>query len=369
MPDYAVLRVIWWLLLGTLLIGFAITDGFDLGLATIFRAIGRSEAERHALIASIEPVWDGNQVWLILGGGASFAAWPLLYATSFSALYPAMFLVLVALILRPVGFGFRNQLQGARWRGSWDWALTIGGAAPALLFGVAFGNLFLGLPFHFDNLQRVIYTGGFWNLLRPWALLCGLVSLAMLVMQGASYAALKSSEPLRRRAERIGAAAAVTFIVLFVAGGLTLRHALTGYRLAGSVDPSGVSNPLLKSVTTSAGGWLENFQHWPWMWLAPAAALLGAALAGALLLSRRAPLAFVASSVAQAGTILTAGFALFPFLLPSSSEPAQSLTIWDASSSEHTLAIMLVAVVIFLPLVLAYTVWVYRLLRARGGTQ
>src|SRR3984957_18531817 len=149
MPDYETLRVIWWLILGTLLIGFAVTDGFDLGVGIIFRFIGRTDEERRALLECIEPVWEGNQVWFILGGGAVFAAWPLLYATSFSSLYLAMFLVLVALILRPVGFAYRGKLGDARWRRGWDIALTLGGALPALLFGVAFANLFLGLPFHF----------------------------------------------------------------------------------------------------------------------------------------------------------------------------------------------------------------------------
>src|ERR1700685_2145844 len=136
MPDYESLRIIWWLILGTLLIGFAVTDGFDLGVGVLFRFIGRTDEERRALLESIEPVWEGNQVWFILGGGAVFAAWPLLYAASFSGLYLAMFLLLVALIPRPVGFGFRNQLVNARWRAVWDWALTLSGAVPSLLFGV-----------------------------------------------------------------------------------------------------------------------------------------------------------------------------------------------------------------------------------------
>jgi len=163
--DYETLRVIWWLLLGTLLIGFAITDGFDLGVGAIFRFVGRTDEERRALLESVEPVWEGNQVWFILAGGAFFAAWPLLYAASFSGLYLAMFLILVAFILRPVGFTYRNKLQDARWRAAWDLALLIGGAVPALLFGVAFGNPFLGVPFHFDELQRPVYTAGFFNLL------------------------------------------------------------------------------------------------------------------------------------------------------------------------------------------------------------
>src|SRR5450432_3814335 len=189
--DYATLRVLWWLILGVLLIGFAVMDGFDLGVGATFRFTGRTDAERRALLAGVEPVWEGNQVWFILGGGAAFAAWPLLYATSFSGLYLAMFLVLVALILRPAGFTFRGKLTDARWRTGWDIALTLGGALPALLLGVAFANLFLGVPFHFDSMQRPVVTGSFFSLLHPFALLGGIISLSMLLLHGNAYAAMK----------------------------------------------------------------------------------------------------------------------------------------------------------------------------------
>ena len=191
MPEYEVLRFIWWLLLGILLIGFAITDGFDLGVAAIFRFIGRSNEERMALLESVEPVWEGNQVWLVLGAGAAFAAWPMLYAAAFSSFYLAMLLLLAVLIIRPVGFTFRGKIDDPRWRNVWDWALCINGFASALLFGVAFGNLFIGVPFHLDELSRPVYSGGFFSLLHPFALLSGVISLAMLIMHGASYAALK----------------------------------------------------------------------------------------------------------------------------------------------------------------------------------
>ena len=365
MLDYETLRVIWWLILGVLLIGFAVTDGFDLGVGAIFRFIGRTDEERRVLLESVEPVWEGNQVWFILGGGAAFAAWPLLYAASFSGLYLAMFLVLVALILRPVGFSFRNKLDDARWRNVWDWALFVGGAVPALLFGVAFGNLFLGVPFHFDELQRPVYTAGFFNLLHPFALLAGLVSLSMLVMHGATYASMKVEDLISRRTEGVGRFAAAVFVVAFVLAGLWVALGLDGHRIVSGLDPTGPSNPVVKGVEVEAGAWLGNFRAHGVLWLAPGGAVLAAALTWALLGARRHGAAFIASCCVQAGTILTAGIGLFPFLMPSSTHPSHGLTVWDASSSAKTLQIMLIAVLVFLPIVLAYTAWVFRVLRGR----
>jgi len=364
-PDYATLRLIWWLILGALLIGFAIMDGFDLGIGATFRFLGRTDEERRALLESIEPVWDGNQVWFILAGGAVFAAWPLLYAAAFSGLYLAMFVLLLALILRPVGFMFRNKIADPRWRNAWDWALLIGGAVPALLFGVAFGNLFLGLPFHFDELQRPIFTGGFFGLLRPFALLAGAVSLSMLIMHGSVYAALKVGEPMSLRAAALGRVAAVGYAICFVAAGIWVASSMAGHRIVSEVHALGPSNPLTKHVAIIQGAWLANYRARGTLWLAPAIALLAAGVTWRLLGRRRPGLAFLASCLTLAGTILTAGIALFPFLMPSSAQPDQGLTVWDASSSAPTLFLMLVVVAVFLPVVLAYTAWVFRVLRGR----
>jgi cytochrome bd ubiquinol oxidase subunit II len=364
MPDYPTLRVIWWLILGVLLIGFAVTDGFDLGVGASFRFLGYTDEERRALIESIEPVWDGNQVWFILAGGAVFAAWPLLYAASFSGLYLAMFLLLVALILRPVGFMFRNKVADPRWRNAWDWALFVGGAVPALLFGVAFGNLFLGLPFHFDALQRPVFAGGLLTLLRPFALLAGVVSLAMLVMHGTAYAAMKVGPPMAERAAALGRLAAAVYVLAFIAAGFWVTG-LDGHHIAFGATGAGVSNPVAKQVVLVHGGWLGNFRAHGVLWLIPVTAVAGAAATWVLLGLRHSGAAFLTSCIALAATILTAGVALFPFLMPSATQPNHGLTIWDASSSQHTLGVMLGAVIVFLPVVLAYTAWVYRVLRGR----
>jgi cytochrome d ubiquinol oxidase subunit II len=363
MLDYEILRVTWWLLLGILLIGFAVMDGFDLGVAMLYRFIARDDAERRALLESVEPVWEGNQVWFILGGGAVFAAWPLLYAASFSGLYLAMFLVLVTFIVRPVGFAYRNKLSDARWRNAWDWTLCLAGAAAALLFGVAMGNLFLGLPFAFDSMLRPVFTLHFFHLLRPFALLAGVVSLAMLAMHGASYAALKSESPIASRARRAGQGAALIYLAAFAAAGFWLLH-VDGLRLV-AADHWGPSNPLLQKVVTARGAWFGNYADAPVLWLAPGVAVFGAIATLLQLRTHRDGLAFLTSSLTQAATILTAGIALFPFLLPSSTQPDASLSVWNASSSQMTLFIMLIAVLVFIPLVLIYTAWVFRVLRGR----
>jgi len=365
MPDYETLRLTWWLLLGTLLIGFAVTDGFDLGVGVIFRFIGRTDEERRAVLECIEPVWEGNQVWFILGGGAVFAAWPLLYAASFSSLYVAMLLILMALIVRPVGFSFRNKLTEPRWRNFWDWTLLFAGAVPALLFGVAFGNLFLGVPFHFDDMMRPVYSGGFFNLLQPYALLAGVVSLSMLLLHGASYAAFKAGEPMSARAAAIGRVAALVFVITFVAAGAWLAFGPDGQRIGSGADPMGPSSPLLKTVLLQPGAWLDNYRGNVVLWLAPSIALLAALLAAVLLHFGRHGAALLSSGLTVAATILTAGIGLFPFLMPSSTDPNQGLTLWDASSSAKTLFIMLLSVIVLLPIVLAYTTWVFRVLRGK----
>jgi cytochrome bd ubiquinol oxidase subunit II len=365
MLNYETLRVVWWLILGLLLIGFAVTDGFDMGVCAIFRFAGRNDEERRALLESVEPVWEGNQVWFILGGGAAFAAWPLLYAASFSSLYAAMFLVLVGFILRPVGFGFRGKLTALAWRNTCDWALFVGGGVPALLFGVAFGNLLLGVPFHFDAMMRPTYTGGFFNLLHPFALLCGLVSLSMLAMHGATYASFKVAGDLGARVAKVARAAALLYAALFLVAGIWTYVGVDGLKITSRIDTGAPSNPLLKLVVISPAAWFDNYTRHPLLWLVPFGSLAAALLVNAMLKVGRPGIALFVSGVTQAGTLFTVAIALFPFLMPSSTNPGDSLTIWDASSSAKTLNIMLIAVIVFLPIVLAYTAWVYRVLRGR----
>ena len=363
MLDFQTLKVIWWLLLGILLIGFAIMDGFDLGAGMLLPFIGRSDTERRVVINTIGPVWEGNQVWLILGGGAIFAAWPALYAASFSGFYLAMMLVLAALILRPVGFKFRSKMPGARWRSNWDWALFVGGLVPSLVFGVAMGNLLEGVPFSFDSELRATYTFGLFDLLNPFALLCGLVSVAMLVTHGAVYLAVKTDGIVAQRARSISRFAAVAWILLFAAAGIWLWMGHFGFAITAGAMPGGQSDPLAKTAIAQGGAWFANYAHWPATLIVPAVGLVAPLVVAAMAGTRQRLTVFVVSGLGIAGVIGTMGVSLFPFLLPSSSHPQSSLTVWDASSSQRTLGIMLIAAIIFLPIILAYTAWVYRVMR------
>ena len=361
--DYQTLRVIWWLLLGVLLIAFAVMDGFDLGAAILLPFVGKTDLERRLVINSVGPVWEGNQVWLILGGGAIFAAWPPLYAVSFSGFYLAMFAILFALILRPVGFKYRSKRDSTRWRSNWDWALFIGGLVPALVMGVAVGNVLQGVPFHFSSDLRVTYDGTtLFELLNPFGLLCGLLSVAMLTMHGANWLQLKTDGPVAARARSYGRIAALATIVLFALGGLWLWFGIEGYRFTSTVVTSGPSNPLDKTVVREAGAWFSNYSLHPWIIIAPILGFVGAIASLAFQSSRREVGALLSSSVSILGIISTVGLSIFPFILPSSVDPKSSLTVWDASSSHLTLFIMLVVTVIFVPIIALYTGWVYRVL-------
>ena len=359
------LRLIWWLILGVLLIGFALTDGFDMGTGALLPFVAKTDVERRVVINTIGPVWEGNQVWFILGGGAIFAAFPPLYAISFSGFYLAMFAILAALIVRPVGFKYRSKRDDPKWRARWDAALCFGGAAPALLFGVAVGNVLLGVPFHLTPDLHSIYEGGafmkFFGLLRPFALLCGVVSLAMMIVHGAGWLVLKTEGDIAERARRYGVTAAKVVLVGYALAGLWLALFIDGYALIDTPDPNGPSNPLAHAVTRS-GTWLSAYADRPWIVIAPIMGFAGTVMTMRALRSggQISPLGW--SKMAIFGMISSVGLTMFPFLLPSNTAPDSSLTLWDASSSHQTLFVMLVATAIFLPLILAYTAWVYRVL-------
>lgn len=360
MIDYEILKVIWWLFIGVLLVGFAVMDGQDMGVGTLLPFLGKTDTDRRCMINSVAPHWDGNQVWLLTGGGAMFAAWPLMYATAFSGFYWAMFIVLVALIFRPVGFDFRGKVHNTQWKNTWDWLLFIGSAVPPIIFGVAFGNLLQGVPFHFNDVLRPIYTGSFFGLLNPFGLLCGVLSLVMIVYHGANYLVLRTEGDLQGRAVAVSSVTGVLTAVLFVLGGVWTYFGIDGMIITGGLDPAGPANPMLKTVELASGAWFSNYASYPVLWIVPALGIVASLVGVVLIRQLKAGLAIVCSGASLLSIILTPLVSMFPFILPSSSDARSSLTIWDCTSSQLTLEVMLFVTLIFLPIVLVYTGWAYR---------
>lgn len=364
MIDYEILKLIWWLLVGVLLLGFAIMDGHDMGVGTLLPFVGKTDDERRVVLNSVGPHWEGNQVWFVTAGGAIFAAWPLVYATAFSGFYFAMLAVLWALFFRPVGFDYRSKVTDPRWRGFWDWGIFAGSAIPALVFGVAFGNVIQGVPFYFDDVMMVRYTGSFWALFNPFALVCGVVSLAMLVAHGANYLAIRTEAAIQKRAKASSVVATLVMLIGFAIGGWMVTS-MPGYLITSAVEPGLAQSPLDKTVIVQSGAWLANYSKYPLSILLPVLGFGGGLLSLLAITRGRAGLAFVATAVAELGIIFTAGVSIFPFVLPSSSQPGSSLTVWDCVSSHRTLGIMFWVALIMTPIIIAYTSWAYRVMRGK----
>ncbi|MCB1508234.1 MAG: cytochrome d ubiquinol oxidase subunit II, partial [Hyphomicrobiaceae bacterium] len=287
------------------------------------------------------------------------------YAVSFSGFYLAMFAVLAALILRPVAFKYRSKRDSAGWRSAWDWALFVGGAVPALIFGVAVGNVLQGVPFELtpDLFSRYegAYYAKFIGLLNPFALLAGVVSLTMLLTHGAAWLSFKAEGVVAERARRIGTVTGLATLATYILAGVWLAFGIEGYRILGEVVTDGPSNPLYSQVERTAT-WLSAYGERPWIAIAPVLAIAGMALTVLGMMKGRELSTLLFSKLAIFGAISSVGLTMFPFILPSSLDPRSSLTVWDSSSSHQTLFIMLVVTAIFMPLILAYTAWVYKVL-------
>ncbi|MFA0658237.1 cytochrome d ubiquinol oxidase subunit II [Vibrio splendidus] len=368
MFDYENLRLFTWAVIGVLLIGFIITDGFDMGVAALLPVLGKSEVDRRIMINSIAPHWDGNQVWLVTAGGAIFAIWPAIYAAAFSGFYLAMIIVLATLWLRPLGMDYRAKIDNPQWKKACDIALIVSGFIPPVIFGVGFGNLMIGVPFEFNELLMMSYQGGFWDLLTPFPLLCGLVSLAMVVTQGAAFLQMKTTGDLKQRAQKVIVCMALVTVGLFIVGGL-YAYTLPGYLITSPVVTDGVSNPLLKHVMKFDDLLLHNYENYPVLWGIPALGIIGMLSCAVMTRLNRAGLAFTSSSLSIASIITTAGVALFPMIMPSSLMPSHSLTLWDGTSSELTLSIISVVAVIVVPIILGYTIWCYYKMFGRLDSQ
>ncbi len=363
--DYATLKVLWWIFISALFVIFFILGGKDFGVNILLPFLGKTDDERRLIINSIGATWEGNQVWFVTAAGATFAAWPIVYATAFSGLYYAFFLVLLTLILRPPAFDYRSKLESKLWRSTWDWCLFVSGFVPSLVLGVGLGNLLLGVPFQFNEYLQSEYTGSFWALLNPFALLFGLSAVAILMLQAGLYLQKKLPHDFEKRIIRLNVMSAVTFIVLFVLIGLWLQLGVSGFQIESIGNLQGALIPITKNVSIVPQGWLRHFNEIPALWAIPFLTVLCALLAAGCSAKRWSACGIVMGSLCITFALATANIALFPFILPSSINPNHSITLWDGASSHRTLQYMFWVTIVFLPIVLSYTAWVYKVMSGK----
>ena len=326
------LNILWFLLIAILYIGYFVLEGFDFGVGILLPFLGKDDVKRRVIINTIGPHWDGNEVWLITAGGATFAAFPQWYATLFSGFYLPLFIILLALIVRGVAFEFRSRDENPRWRSTWDWAIFAGSLIPALLWGVAFTNFVHGVPID----QNFNYVGGFWNLLQPFALLGGLVSLSGFTLLGAIYLSLKTTDDLM-------AAAQVTARRLWLP---------TFLLLIAYVAATYFFTDILSRLGVNPGA-------------VPIGAILFLLVAGYFIYNRQSGWSFLMVSLTIVFAVSTIFEVLFPRVLVSSLNPDWSLTIYNSASGPYTLRVMSIIALVFLPFVLAYEGWSYWIFRKR----
>lgn len=341
--DISVFQVIWFVLWGVLWAVYFMLDGFVLGTGFLSGILAKNDTEKRVLINTLGPVWDGNEVWLITAGGATFAAFPTTYALMFSNLYSALLLLLFSLIVRGVSFEFRGKLESATWKKSWDLAIVVSSFLPALLFGVAFGNIFKGIPMKNDFAAiNFSYDGSLIGLLNPYGLVTGVLFVLLFAVHGSLYAAIKTTGDLSKRAGDLANKLWLPLLVIAVA--------FLGY-------------------TYPATKLYDNFLKVPVLLIVPVIAVVSLLLVKVFAASGAFHKAFLFSCLTIVFVVFTGVTGLFPNLIPSSIDPASNLTIFNSSSSLLTLKIMTVVAAIFVPIVICYKIWVYRIFRARVSNE
>ncbi|HSR32512.1 MAG TPA: cytochrome d ubiquinol oxidase subunit II [Anaerolineae bacterium] len=330
------LNTVWFILITVLFTGFFLLEGFDYGVGILLPFLGKDDTDRRVIINTIGPVWDGNEVWMITAGGAMFAAFPEWYATLFSGFYLALLLMLLALIGRGVAFEFRSKDRHPSWRKLWDWLIFAGSLVPALLWGVAFGNMIRGVPINAD----MHYVGGFWNLLNPYALSTGLAALSAFMLHGATFLSLKTKGEMAERAHRAAARLWLPTVVLVLAF-VIASYLATDMFIRLGINPGTI--PLAAGIALLVSGWFIRQRRHGW--------------------------AFVMTGLTIALTSITVAMGLYPRVMVSSLSPAWSLTIYNASSSPYTLQVMTIVALIFVPIVLLYQGWSYWVFRKRIGRE
>lgn len=361
------LQVYWFFAIGAVLIIYACTAGFDFG-TTIMLPFFKKEQDRRVMLNVIAPTWDGNQTWLVFGGGAIFVIWPMVYASIFSGFYAAMMFILWSFFLRPPGMDYRSKINKYGWRRMWDWGLFISSFFPVILFGVALGNFLHGVPIHFDDIfLRPYYEGNFWGLLNLPGCFCGTVALLMVLMHATTLQYRRTEGGLKEKFKKLFYIFSVLFLCLFTITGLIIGFAVKGYVLVHSpVNPT--EHILDNMVTMQRGAWILSYAQYPWKVVAPIVAYFAVFAAMIMMRISRGTLAFWFSCLAVAGTVATAGTALFPFVVPSSLHPNQSITIWNGTSDFYTLGALFFVSLVLLTVILIYKIYVYRAVWHRKST-
>lgn len=366
MFDYETLRLIAWLAIGFLIIAFIIIDSHDMGVGILLPFLGKADDERHIIINYIASHWSGTQVLLVSSIATIFVIWPTVYAIAFPELYWAALILSVALLLRPIAFNYRTQITTSKWRKCWDWGIFLGSATPSILIGIAFGNLLLGIPFRLDGTMQATYKGDFFKLLHPFALYCGIISLGLVILQGTSILAYKSLGQLQRYAIKAGRIIGILMLIFLSIAGFWVCS-LKGIVIDVMPGYNGIMTTLMKTAYSEQGAWLNNYRQLPILWLIPALTYVMIILTLYLQSIKNTAWAFVASSATIATTILTAIIILFPFVLPSSIDPAMSITLWDGSTSYYILVLILIIALIFIPTIFTYAARSYGMYSKLNG--
>lgn len=366
MIEFNVLKIVWWMIVGGILMTYASTAGYDLGITMILPFLKDERDKRVALNVSA-PTWDGNQSWIIFAGGALFVVWPLVYSTAFSGIYAGILCILWGFFLRPPGYDYRSKIDNALWRRFWDFGLFISSVLPVLIFGVIFGNCLVGYPFHFDPLtMRSFYTGNFLGLLNVFGVGCGIVSLIMILMHGSAYLARRTEDNLQLLARRIHAVTTIVLVILFTVLGILLFNA-NGYILKYSPNHA-IDDVLGNLVVSYKGAWVDSYNTYHWKYYGPIGMYVGAIISLWGNAFSWYTTCFWGSVMCVCGVIATGGLSLFPFLMPSSTNPDESITVWNAASTQYALNIMLYFAVILFTFITVYKIFSFYTIWQKKGT-
>ncbi|QJC38547.1 cytochrome d ubiquinol oxidase subunit II [Enterobacteriaceae endosymbiont of Donacia fulgens] len=362
MLNYEFLCLIWSIIIGVLITGFIITDGLDMGVGILLFIIGKNNIERRIMINTIAPHWDGNQVWLITTGGALFAAWPIVYATIFSHFYIMMILLLISLFLRPVGFEYRSKVKNKIWQKICDLCISIGSIIPPAIIGIILSNILKGIPFYIDNYYHIHSQGDFFKLFNLSSIIISFTTIVLIVNHAAAYLQIRIKDTnINNRLKKILKFSSILLLIFFILSFINILFFMKGYKINSFIHKE--TNLFYEKnyhIIYKKKAWISNFQNHKYLFLIPLLSIILPFLTMLSSIYKKLLITLICSSLTIISINLSIGIIMFPFILPSNINYNQSLTIWNATSSQLTLNIMLYIVIIFMPIVLFYTFWCYK---------